>query len=655
MVSSAGVPVRFGAGLALESDEWLHSAISRWAWQSFGVSRWAMFDAFGLLDVPATQIESSGNVLLPHIVKNIAFSTGLSEARLHQATMASLHGNALHIKARQVDRSGPWSRLAGTRYCPACLRESPGVFKVRWRLAWTFACVEHQQVLFDNCAGCHREVVEMRGRNTDPFDPSTCRSDTARSRGNRRVPCRHRLSDSPGDMILDSSSEVLAAQVAIDAALDGGDGLELIRNLQSIATGLRGANSLDMIASLSGIDEPELRGLFDEEKHVGISAPKNALAMGALVAAARALDRLGESTVASRIIRRATFERPPARVPRDAGYGPGSPRELLTRWGDPPQQLRGRILRALDEDLTISQRILWDTAASRIVRQSRAVSNSEQRCFSRSNLPMVLWSDWTARMDLEGQVEGEFLAMALRKAVVNVGIEEKEVSGRALADVLRPNMLGTPEENSLLMKAISHLHAAVQCSARRIDYTQRSRIAYATMLSYEHWLALTGGVEDAPPGSRPHRNAQRFLAQRITNSGNAGLPTRLKVGVEDNDTYDYSIYRISMTTERLDAFDEHAAALLRRLGIDEPVRWSPDPIEEQQWPGREIDDLDLPRMHALLLNGLRSRSRLATELGTSERRVMWAIEAFPPSDGSRIPAVDWDTVLSTDGQSTAAR
>lgn len=50
--------------------------------------------------------------------------------------------------------ASPWGRVYGSRFCPDCLAASGGAWKLRWRLVWTFACLQHRCLLVDRCPRC---------------------------------------------------------------------------------------------------------------------------------------------------------------------------------------------------------------------------------------------------------------------------------------------------------------------------------------------------------------------------------------------------------------------------------------------------------------------------------------------------------------------
>src|SRR5438309_479081 len=70
-------------------------------------------------------------------------------------------------RARPPRRRAPArvARQTGSRFCPACLRDTDGRWLLRWRLPWAFACPVHAHLLVDVCPGC--------GKPPSPHRPGT--------------------------------------------------------------------------------------------------------------------------------------------------------------------------------------------------------------------------------------------------------------------------------------------------------------------------------------------------------------------------------------------------------------------------------------------------------------------------------------------------
>ncbi len=49
-----------------------------------------------------------------------------------------------------------WLYVFDTHACPQCLADRDGALRLRWKLPWSMACTEHQQLLLDRCPACDR-------------------------------------------------------------------------------------------------------------------------------------------------------------------------------------------------------------------------------------------------------------------------------------------------------------------------------------------------------------------------------------------------------------------------------------------------------------------------------------------------------------------
>jgi hypothetical protein len=94
--------------------------------------------------------------LLPTELDTLTSSTGVGEDELRSMTLSHYDGTAVAVdhSKRVLKASFPWGRRAGSRYCPHCLRDNGGRWKLAWRLNWTFACLQHCCLLADTCSSC---------------------------------------------------------------------------------------------------------------------------------------------------------------------------------------------------------------------------------------------------------------------------------------------------------------------------------------------------------------------------------------------------------------------------------------------------------------------------------------------------------------------
>jgi len=642
--------------------EWLQSAITRWAWSIFGVSRGTLLDAFGLAELSEHEIRHLGHRASEDVLENIEESIGLPVDVLHRMTMEGA------TRGPEISRTGApsiasrylWARRTGTRYCPDCLLEHPGVFYAAWRLNWTFACVRHQRILLDACPECLLPLSESTGRSRYLWDPNRCRANIG---GGLPVsPCGADLTIAWNESALPDRCFVLLAQAQITKAIGHPNGGGLFHTLRGNASALRAAGELDVIATLSGLPEQELAGIIEAEKRVGASAPNSAYATAALVTAAFMLTRVNDASIGS-WIRRVTFSRSPAPAPRGAGYGPGSPRELLTRWGQPDGAMRNKILAAHDLDFTISQRLVYGSALSS-VRTSTEPAGADSRVYVRpQHVPELLWAEWATPFDVGGQVTEWALRSALSAALRTVDTGEQlpeyvdrartadarsEERVRSLTRLLRPKMVGTRQDADQLVRAITELAVILSAHPSPIDYERRTRLPWDRILRKNHWIDICDAAAHNPGGEVRLRNAQRYLFKRATQASPRALPAKLEIGRHRQDAAEYSSFRAAVTLELQDGLDAYLRGVLKASGVDEPVIWAPSrSCVRVLAPGREVDDIDWELLHELRAAGS-TETRMARELRRTVRHCIWAGDLQPHRSAGVIDKIDWVSAVKAE-------
>jgi TniQ len=87
--------------------------------------------------------------LTPRQVGTISHCTGVEPRRLRAMTLQPW------IKDTSSQRPPVASlRVTGSRFCPKCLEERGGRWRVWWRMRWAFACPTHRCLLADACNVC---------------------------------------------------------------------------------------------------------------------------------------------------------------------------------------------------------------------------------------------------------------------------------------------------------------------------------------------------------------------------------------------------------------------------------------------------------------------------------------------------------------------
>lgn len=109
-----------------------------------------------------------------------------------------------------------WIRSSGSRFCPDCLRDNKGRWRLSWRLNWYFACLEHRRLLLQNCPRCHgRQRCDLPPARHVPVPGSQCRGGYA-----ARSVCTEDLGSCAGE-ILPQGSPIVLAQRRIDDLVRG--------------------------------------------------------------------------------------------------------------------------------------------------------------------------------------------------------------------------------------------------------------------------------------------------------------------------------------------------------------------------------------------------------------------------------------------------
>jgi hypothetical protein len=129
-------------------DSWLEALASRTD-ATWGEILRAL-GIFGMQGNTASYWATRANVsLTPGQVDTISYCTGVEPCRLQAMTLQPW------IKDTSWQRPSAASlRVTGSRFCPKCLEERSGRWRVWWRLRWAFACPTHGCLLADACRVC---------------------------------------------------------------------------------------------------------------------------------------------------------------------------------------------------------------------------------------------------------------------------------------------------------------------------------------------------------------------------------------------------------------------------------------------------------------------------------------------------------------------
>ncbi len=175
--------------------------------------------------------DAFGHHVSDAVVRSVWLTTGLTEEQVRGITLARYAGGALD-PLPQPDAEGQ-DALAGWRYwqrmvlrqrsnaCPVCLRENGARWLLKWRLVWSFACVEHRLYLISECRGCDAGLHPPRPGTPQSWICPGPAPGWGRSKPSR--PCGRDIRRMPAKPVHDL--RLLDCQQRIDRLLEGSEDL----------------------------------------------------------------------------------------------------------------------------------------------------------------------------------------------------------------------------------------------------------------------------------------------------------------------------------------------------------------------------------------------------------------------------------------------
>ena len=521
------------------------------------------------------------------------------------------------------------ARRRGSRYCPQCLAEWHGRWLLSWRLGWVFACTAHGVLLCDTCPACG-QVARSRAGRAAHGPPGGCANIIVRASrcgSDLREAAACRLA--PG-------SPVLAAQDWIAALLtaDGADDATAQNTLSDLGIVASWVLRQAPAGQFAGLGPHALaawrawtRQLPAARRQPSRFPPASAALTSALAATAMTM-LTGSDDQAIEQIRELLPPRAALRRARPDGLP-------AARWRQLSQAARGRFLRALDPDLSPTDRIRYRTGTP----QAAIPDDPPGLLAARARaIPQLLWPEWAIRlMPAHGFAPGPFRATIAaclllpghpsRAIGTAITVLHAHRSALAAGTVLRA-LAGGGHDG--VLTAVSCLAGYLDTSGSPIDYQRRRDLIPAETITPGEWRDLCYGAAAHPGEDRRHRDAQRYLFQLLTGA-DLHDPRHALAFTSPNDCGHYQAFAGTLPTGLRDALHGHAAALLHGLGIGEPLTWAPPPAccAGLNLPGPEPGDIDLNAVARLVITGKLPIGEAAARLGTTAGHVRLALERVP--------------------------
>ncbi|MUL78966.1 TniQ family protein [Mycolicibacterium sp. CBMA 226] len=623
-------------------DSWLEATAVR-----LGVTVRDVYAAMGFASPFSELWRHINRQLTDAEAEAIAAATSRAPQQVRNMTLSRYRDLAGIDDAGRFTGAAPWARVHGSRFCPECLAASGGVWLLRWRLVWTFACTRHHCLLADHCPRCG-DAQRYRYRvGPDAPHPGQCANPALGTVGSRRPRCDADLGEAPV-LQLPVDHPALAAQATIDALIDGGAGafgvyaehplpaMAILADIRALGAGLlRAANAADLDRIVPGdladhyhvVNEPgpsvvaQARGRRGERRF----REKPPLAIDTAVAVTAALTVLNRPTVADAADALVALHPHLDRAKLEYNITKNRPVS-----GSASPVLRAVYTVSLGARLTPAHQLQFRVGTPLAGRPPRTATRCDRRV---AGVPALLWPAWALRLCPPGMYQ-RHVRPALSVALLLVGAtltitDSAAALGNATNCLRTVILLGTlhrtpqwPQIRAALIRLSDYLDTV----GVPIDYRRRRQLDYTHLLPDAHWRDIACGAYTRPEGAAV---ARRFLRERLSGSPAIATPVPLSAEVE------YAAllkFPGRLNPRLLDALDRHGADFLAAQGItDEPVWWEP-PIEllaDLDLPGIDTETIDIAELHRLLRREQCSLIEAAAAIGTTPDAVRGVLEHHP--------------------------
>lgn len=557
-------------------DEPLDSWLESYAW-SYGTSLGELAAALGLLvnqrHVDPHAVRSWSTALTTEQIDALSTTTGRPPSELASMTRLVFARHVVRVtKGGRISAACPSTGVAA-RYCPECISDSRGRWRMSWQFPFGFACGRHRRLLIDHCPTC---LGPPRGR--------------APGLGLKPHPGRCQ-NTGPGSAAQHASVRCLAdLALATPGATAGEETLATQRTmLRVVSTGAAGFGIYE--------DDPQPALRAFEDMALLSRAARDALGAGArpswlpdtqLTASWEAVERPDPKRYAAR---------PAAAI--DVAVGNVVAHAALRNTERITELLAGRVSphTPLDRFSPTLQHAIT-TALGRRRRPTAmlqaANSLDEPDIEARAaKLPAVLWMPWTARL-APRRTNREIAGGALAAATVFTGTRLTHAAAVQLLDpanrsrqvthVMRALGANRPEDQTV--RAIRGLARYLDDHDIPVDYARRRTLDYNGLLTHDSWIELCRLLNVNAGGIPRWRLARASLYVLLSGNRVATVPFSDGDGMPSFEAVDD--FRRTAPPEIDEALRARGRDFLLKRDIDEPIEWIPD-LATVGLEGRSLD------------------------------------------------------------------
>jgi len=490
-------------------------------------------------------------------------STGIPADHFQEMTRMRFARNAIrYTRQGRISAHCPAAGTAG-RYCPECLVDSGGRWRMSWQFPFGFACFRHRRLLVDRCPACDLParrrahplgLVPVPGRCHNPVQgpgrgplANRCRADLTDDATRAAVP--RAVLDAQRAMMRVVSTGEARFGIYSDAPQPAVPVLEDIRLLSRTARAAIVAGDLIDTGPL----EEDLVHLFraSEDWTTAIRARPDS-AVGAAVGTTLAVTALADPGAVAALLQ--------GRLAHSTSYTAHTP------------QLQTMIAAALGRRRRPT--VFLQSAPS------SGVSPAERA----RKVPAQLWSEWITRHAPQ-RVGNEIAASALAAAVVFTGSRLTHSAALALLDPHAPARqvthvmrdLGRSSHDVDTLHAILRLTTFLDIHDVPIDYARRRDLDYTRVLPETQWQDLCQVTGVSAGSGRRWRLARGFLYRMLSGSPLRTLPP----GPEAAGVTPHTVARFAEQLPQAvrAGLEQVAAEFLLVNGIEEPLTWIPPLVD----------------------------------------------------------------------------
>jgi len=496
-------------------------------------------------------------------------ATGIPAAQFQEMTRMRFARHA--IRRTRNGRISVRCAAAGTagQFCPECLADSGGRWRMSWQFPFAFACTRHRRILVDSCPACGRHPRHVGHPLAVIPVPGQCHNRVPGA-GVGPIASRCRADLTVDAERIPASEAVLHAQRTMMRVVSTGKGRfgiyadapqPAVRVLEDIRLLSRAAR----VALHDGQVDGTVLGteLLDHLHSGGIDTSWSSSSTSAASAAgtAIAITALGDTDRAIELLR--------GRLATSTSYTLSTP------------QVQSLIAASFGR-----------TRRPTGFLQSAGPVDVDARARARK-VPAQFWDEWTAAL-APGRMDREIAASALAAAVVFAGTRLTHAAALALLDSDAPvrqvtNVMrefGRGEHEHLALGVILRLVAYLDTHGSPIDYARRRELDCRALLHEAQWRDLCSRHNVHPGAGRRHRHVRAHLFRLITGNPLRAMPA----GWDTADVTFGSVTRFAsrIPEELLVDLARTGDEFLAAHGIDEPLTWTPPLAQFDIGPAMDV-------------------------------------------------------------------